>query len=180
MKKIIFIIYAAVIAVTAICAMMFKEYRNIVIDSLIPTGAIIVQFIFGLLIKCDIYYYRGGRLHRMKDTDFKYRKNERGEGEFVESAPYRPAPSEKTRDIMGYSFMLCAVFYIPFIFFFPIGAKWCSPAIFLVSVIVGGLLNIPHEIKEFKAEREAERIRSAALRRELEEQKRREEMGQWK
>lgn len=180
MKKITFIIYASVIAITAICAMIFKERLNIVIDSFIPVGAIIVQFISGLLIKCDIYYSRGGRLYRVNDTDFKYRKNERGEGQFVESAPVRHAPSKKTQDIMGYSLMLCAVFYIPFIFFFSVGAKWCSPAIFLVTSIVGGLLNIPHEIKEFKAEREAERIRSEALRRELEEQKKREELGRLK
>lgn len=180
MKKITFLIYTFVIATTGICALIFKARLNIVIDSLIPVGAIIVQFICGLLIKCDIYYSHGGRLFRLDDTDFKYRKNERGEGKFVESAPARPAPSKKTKDIMGYSLMLCAVFYIPFIFFFPIIAKWSSPAIFFVSSILGALLNIPHEIKKFKAELEDEKIRSEARRRELEEQKKREELGRWK
>ena len=180
MKKITFIIYASVIAITAICAMIFKERLNIVIDSLIPVGAIIVQFICGLLIKSDIYYFHGGRLYRVNNTDFKYRKNERGEGQFVESTPVRHAPSKKTQNVMGYSLMLCAVFYIPFIFFFPIIAKWSSPAIFFVSSILGALLNIPRNIKEFKAELEDERIRSEARRRELEEQKKREELGKWK
>ena len=180
MKKITFITYLSVIAITAICAMIFKERLNIVIDSLIPVGAMIVQFICGLLIKCDVYYSLGGRLYRVNDTDFKYRKNERGEGQFVESAPVRHAPSKKTQDIMGYSLMLCAAFYIPFVFFFPIIAKWSSPAIFFVSSIVGALLNIPRSIKEFKAEIEDEKIRSEARRRELEEQKKREELGRWK
>ncbi|MBR4031397.1 MAG: hypothetical protein IKJ07_01535 [Clostridia bacterium] len=180
MKKITFITYLSVISITAICAMIFKERLNIVIDSLIPVGAIIVQFICGLLIKCDIYYSHGGRLFRLDDTDFKYSKNERGEGKFVESAPARPAPSKKTKDIMGYSLMLCAAFYIPFIFFFSVGAKWCSLTIFVVASIVGGLLNILHVIKKFKAEIEDERIRSEARRRELEEQKKREELGKWK
>ena len=180
MKKITFLIYTFVIATTGICAMIFKERLNIVIDSLIPVGVMIIQFICGLLIKCDIYYSHGGRLFRLDDTDFKYRKNEHGEGKFVESAPARPAPSKKTKDIMGYSLMLCAVFYIPFIFFFPIIAKWSSPAIFFVSSILGALLNIPHEIKKFKDELEDERIRSEARRRELEEQKKREELGRWK
>ena len=180
MKKITFLIYTFVIATTGICALIFKERLNIVIDSLIPVGVMIIQFICGLLIKCDIYYSHGGRLFRLDDTDFKYRKNERGEGKFVESAPARPAPSKKTKDIMGYSLMLCAVFYIPFIFFFPIIAKWSSPAIFFVSSILGALLNIPHVIKKFKAELEDERIRSEARRRELEEQKKREELGKWK
>lgn len=160
--------------------MIFKERLNIVIDSLIPVGVMIIQFICGLLMKCDIYYSHDGRRFRLDDTDFKYRKNERGEGKFVESAPARPAPSKKTKDIIGYSLMLCAVFYIPFIFFFPIIAKWSSPAIFFVSSILGALLNIPHEIKEFKAELEDERIRSEERRRELEEQKKREELGKWK
>jgi hypothetical protein len=180
MKKITFLIYTFVIAITGIFALTFKERLNIVIDSLIPVGVMIIQFICGLLIKCDIYYSHGGRLFRLDDTDFKYRKNERGEGKFVESAPARPAPSKKTKDIIGYSLMLCAAFYIPFIFFFSVGAKWCSPNIFVVASLVAGLLNILHVIKEFKAELEDERIRSEARRRELEEQKKREELGRWK
>ena len=51
MKKITFITYLSVIAITAICAMIFKERLNIVIDSLIPVGVMIIQFICGLLIK---------------------------------------------------------------------------------------------------------------------------------
>ena len=180
MKKITFLIYTFVIATTGICAMIFKERLNIVIDSLIPVGVMIIQFICGLLMKCDIYYSHGGRRFRLDDTDFKYRKNERGEGKFVESAPARPAPSKKTKDIIGYSLMLCAAFYIPFIFFFSVGAKWCSPNIFVVASLVAGLLNILSIIKEFKTELEDERIRSEARRRELEEQKKREELGKWK
>ncbi len=180
MKKISFIIYASVIAATGLSALVFKEYLNIIIDSLIPLGVTVAQICIGLLIKNNIVYLHGGDLYRVRNGDLKYSKNDRGEGEFNVVNSYRRGPGKKAQTILGYAFILAGALSIPIIFFFPITVKWGSIGLILVPMILGSVAAIPADIKETKAAIEEQRALEEQWKKELEEQKRREEMGRWK
>ncbi len=180
MKKLTLIIYTAVIAATGLSALIFKEYLNIVIDSLIPLGVTVAQICIGLLIKNNIIYLRGGDLYRVKSSDFKYSKNDRGEGEFNVVNSHRRGPGKKAQTILGYAFILAGALSIPIIFFFPITVKWYSLGLILVPMILGSVAAIPADLKETKAAIEEQRALEEQWQKELEEQKKREEMGKWK
>ena len=180
MKKLTLIIYTAVIAATGISALVFKDHLNIIIDSLIPLGVTVAQICIGLLIKNDIIYFRGTDLYRVKSNDFKYSKNDRGEGEFKMVNSHRRGPGKKAQTILGHAFILAGALSIPIIFFFPITVKWYSIGLVLVPVIFGSAAAIPADLKETRAAIEEQRAKEDQWKRELEEQKKREEMGRWK
>ena len=180
MKKITFITYLSVIAITAICAMIFKERLNIVIDSLIPVGVMIIQFIGGLLIKCDIYYSHGGKVRLLGNIDFKYQKDERGDGKLEVVDSYRGAVSSRDRLAVGYSFIFGGALSIPFIFFFSVGAKWASTGLLVISSIIGGAAAIFLNFKAMHDDMKKISDKYEKQKKELEEQKKREELGKWK
>lgn len=190
MKKIIFIIYVSVIAVTAICAMIFKESLNIAIDSLVPAGVCLMYFGLGYMLISGSAYFWGGKIRlsymhrsRFSGGDFKYSKNSRGEGSFESPNPdfHSAARNSITNKIVGYIFLISSAATIPIVFFFTLYVKWwASIAIFFASFISALAVNAVVDITVLKKARNAELEKKAAWQRELEEQKKREEMGKWK
>ena len=189
MKKIIFIIYTAVIVATGLCALVFNEKLNIVIDSLVPTGVFLFCFCIGCMLLSGHAYFWGGRIrtttyrYRFVGGDFKYSKDKHRKGSFD---PVNADSESKARRsihnvILGYLFIIFAAVTIPLIFFFTLYVKWwVSLAIFFVSFLSSTAVNAVVDILGWKRGRNAEHAKESAWQKELEEQKRREEMGKWK
>ena len=188
MKKIIFIIYAAVIAATAITALVFNEKLNIIIDSIVPAGVCLLYFCLGCLLLSGRAYFWGGRLritctYRFAGGDFKYSKDKRGKGRFdsVNADSESAARRSITNIISGYLFIISAAATIPLIFFFSLYVKWwASLAIFFVTFISSTAVSAVVDILGWKRTRNAQQAKEAAWQKELDEQKKREEMGRWK
>ena len=181
MKKLIFIIYTAVIVATGLCTLIFKEHLNIVIESLIPLGVTVYNIVFGLLMKNGAVYLSGGRFRSALNSDFKYSKNSRGEGEFEVVDYHRRGAGKKARDVLGYVLILSGELSIPFIFFFSRTAKWGSSIfLILIPLMIGSVAAIIADVNETKAILEEQRAQEKQWEKELEEQKKREELGRWK
>ena len=179
MKKIIFIIYAAVIALTTLMAFCFKQYVFIGAESLIPVIIMASMLFLGYTSYKGKLYYRGGRWRSYSDSfDFKYRKNSEGEGEFqiIDSGGL----PDMTSKILGYTAFIGASLNIPLIIFFSFKVKLFSVGVMLGTYIVGCLIATPFEIMQRKRLKDADAARREQWQKELEEQKRREELGRWK
>jgi uncharacterized membrane protein (DUF106 family) len=74
-----------------------------------------------------------------------------------------------------------AALNIPFVVFFPFGVKIGSGIMVLIlSCIVSIIISGPQDRKEAQKAIEEEKARQAEWKKELEEQKKREELGRWK
>lgn len=187
MKKIIFIIYATVISATFLCALMLKEHLNIVIDSLIPAGVCVLQLYFGWLLVKGYAYISGGKLRwayfrNFYNGDLKFTKNERGKGSFekVGRLSGENEYEKRSRMLSGYVFLIFAAAAIPFIFFFTPRTKFGSLGILLASIVLATVINAVVDMSAVANERKIQRKNDEQWAKELEEQKRREEMGKWK
>ena len=181
MKKLTLIIYTAVIVATGLCALIFKEHLNIVIESLIPLGVTVYNIVFGSLMKNGVVYLSGGRFRSALNSDFKYSKNSRGEGEFEVVDYHRRGAGKKAKDLLGYILVFAGVLSIPFIFFFPITVKWGSSiCLVLFPLMIGSVVAIIADVYEKKALLEEQRAQEKQWKKELEEQKKKEELGRWK
>ena len=179
MKKITFIIYASVIALTGLCALAFSKYLSVNIYSLLPVGIIVYMIYMGFEAFTSRMYYKNGRWRtRSVGFDFKYSKSANGEGNFEVYNPIKSAGL--SNKLMAYSLFLGASLNIPLIFFFDYKIKLFSIGILIVSGLVGGLLALPHDLKAQREIEEAEKAKHEQWERELEEQKKREELGKWK
>ena len=182
MKRIIFIIYTVVIAATILFGLAFKEQIVIGIESLIPIGAMAYMLFVGAINfneKKGYYTYQHGRLkYYHKNVGLKYTKDSNGEGVFQKTNEDE-APDFTSR-ILAYSLFIGAALNIPFIVFFPFEIKLFTIVIFLISCAVSFVISLPHDIKESKKAIEEEKARQAEWKKELEEQKKREELGRWK
>lgn len=180
MKKIIIIIYAVVAVATGLCALVLKDYLNITVFSLFPVGVMLVHIILGLLAKNNVIHFRRGRFYVFSVDDFKYSKNSHGKGEFQSVESNRRDTDKKTQNIIGYGFIIVGALALPFIFFFPIEAKCGCIGLLLIPVIVGRVVDVYATAMKKKADIAMAKARSEQHQRELEEQKKREEMGYWK
>ena len=93
---------------------------------------------------------------------------------------YKTAHSSKERIAVGYTFLLCGAIAIPFIFFFPITAKWASLALFMIPTAIGSAIAIFLNFKELHDDMKMMDKEYEKQKKELEEQKKREELGRWK
>jgi len=82
--------------------------------------------------------------------------------------------------ISSYTVFIGAALNIPLIVFGGLNTKLWSFGIFLLVLILGVILSFPFEYKENKKQIEADEARKEQWKKELEEQKKREEMGRWK
>ena len=180
MKKITFIIYASVIAITAIFALIFKQYVNVHIESLIPAYVFVGMLYAGYSAYRSKSFFRHGRWHTYTHTfDFKYSKDKKGEGEFEIVKP--STPPDKISLICTYSMIWGAAFLIPFIVFFKYEIKmYSSLVVILITALINIFVSLPLVIKETKQAKEAEKAKYEQWEKELEEQKKREELGKWK
>ena len=181
MKKITFIIYAVVAAATGLMALMFKQYINVNIESLLPVcilgGMMYVSY---STYNTKSYYSvaRGRMVHYTEGFDFHYSKDKDGEGSFnIQTNQKAP---KKSNLISAYIEIWGASLNIPLIFLFDYKIKMLSVAVAAVTVIVSLIVTLPADIKEAKEAEKKDRERSEQWKRELEEQKKREEMGRWK
>ena len=186
MKKIVFIIYSAIIAATLLCALFLKQYLNVVIDSLVPTLAFGYMLCVGCLLHGGSAYMSGGRFYmnyRRGLGNAKYYKDDRGKGSFDvdESSIARDRGERKTSLIVGYLYLIMAALTMPLIFFFSLYVKWwASLGIFLGVYILSVVINAAVDITEARIVLKERRRKNEALQKELEEQKKREELGRWK
>ena len=184
MKRIIFIIYALVISATMICASIFSEQIVIGLASLVSIGNMAYMLWQGAVEynkKKGRYYYRDGRLYHYQPSsfDFKYTKDSEGEGVF-ERTNADESPDLTSR-ILAYCMIIGAALNIPFVVFFPFGVKIGSGIMVLIlSCIVSIIISGPQDRKEAQKAIEEEKARQAEWKKELEEQKKREELGKWK
>ncbi len=124
-----------------------------------------------------MYFYGDYTRHTISrnffDIDFKYSKSG-GEGNFHFFRD-KATPGQAIRVVFVYALM--SALEIPFIFFFPYPVKIAvGGAVFIISPLIQLSLeakDFSHRVKTAKSEKKTED-------RELEEQKRREEMGKWK
>ena len=184
MKKVIFIIYTAMIAIMGICALAFREQLNICIDSVIPAAVLAVHLILGVLLLKDVLLWGTSRFHVMLNVntnkDFKYVKDENGEGRLEYMDDRRAACRKKERTAVGYTFLISGALAIPFIFFFPIAAKWVSIALFMIPTFIGSGVAMFFTFKELRDDMKVMDKEYEKQKKELEEQKKLEEMGRWK
>ena len=82
--------------------------------------------------------------------------------------------------ISSYTVFIGASLNIPLIVFGGLYTKLWSFGIFLIVLILSVVLSFPFEYKENKKQIEADEARKEQWQKELEEQKKREEMGKWK
>ncbi len=184
MKKIIFIIYAAVTAVTCFCAFAFEEQLNICLDSLIPMAVLAIHIVLGVLLLGGILYWGGGKVRVAFNTslnsDLKYVRDANGEGRLAYVDDRKATGRVKERTAVGYIFLICGVLAIPFIFFFPVSAKWASIALFMIPTFIGGGVGMFISFKELRDDMKMMDKEYEKQKKELEEQKKREELGRWK
>jgi len=179
MKRITFIIYAVVISATVIGAFAFKQYVNIHLESLIPLSNIGVMLYAGyqMSVSKNIYYKGKWRTYG-DDVDFKYSKDKNGKGHFEVFKPQ--VQTSLSNIISSYTVFIGAALNIPLIVFGGLNTKLWSFGIFLLVLILSAALSFPFEYKENKKQIEADEARKEQWKKELEEQKKREEMGRWK
>lgn len=180
MKKVIFIIYTAMIAITGICALAFREQLNICIDSVIPVAVLAIHLALGALLLKGVLYWGGGKAHVAFNTSIKYVRDKDGEGKLAYVDSRKAACRVKERTAVGYTFLISGALAIPFIFFFPITAKWASIALFMISTFIGSGVAMFFTFKEMRDDMKVMDKEYEKQKKELEEQKKREEMGQWK
>ena len=173
-------VYAAVSVITGMCALMLKEQVNICIDSLIPMAILVIHIALGVLLIKDVIYFYGGKVRMLHNVDFKYKKDERGEGKIEVVDAYKTAHSSKERIAVGYTFLLCGAIAIPFIFFFSITAKWASLALFMIPTAIGSAIAIFLNFKELHDDMKMMDGEYEKQKKELEDQRKREELGRWK
>ena len=179
MKRITFIIYTAVVAATGLFALVFKQYVNVNVESLLPLFTIATMLYAGYKTYVTRNFFYKGRWYSYGDSiDFKYSKNKSGEGSF---SVYKPkAQADLTNIIPAYSMFIGASLNIPLIVFFDYKIKlWCI-GIMLICGTLGFLISLPFDIKKTKEALENDEARSQQWKKELEEQKKREELGRWK
>ena len=82
--------------------------------------------------------------------------------------------------MFGYAYIITGAIPIPAILFFKMTVKWGSIGLILIPLIIGTTLAFVSDMKETKAALEEQMAKEDQWRKELEEQKRREEMGKWK
>ena len=180
MKKIIFAVYAMVTAITCVCAFIFEDQLNIVVDSLIPLGVMVVHVALGILLLKEIAYFYGGKVRMLSNVDFKYKKDERGDGKLEVVDHYRAAHNGKERIAVGYTFLISGAFAIPFMVFFPIATKWASIALFFIPTFIGSGIAIFLNFKGLRDDMKMMGDEYEKQKKELEDQRKREELGRWK
>lgn len=173
MKKTIILICLATAFIVAGIAIFVPQYLSLSIYSAIP---LIAAIYMGVGAAC-MYYYGDFTRHTISrnffDIDFKYSKSG-GEGKF-HFIRDKATPGHAIGFV--YFYIFAAVLEIAFVFFFPYPVKIAvGGAVFIISPLIQLLFQarqFSHRVKAARDEKEAED-------RELEEQKRREEMGKWK
>ena len=183
MKRIILIIYTVVIAATILFGLAFKGQIVIGLESLIPIGEMVYMLWYGAVEynkKKGRYYYRDGRLYHYQPSsfDFKYSKDSEGEGA-LERTHADEAPDPTSR-IFAYCMIIGAALNIPFVALFSYGVKIGGGIVVLIlSCIVGIIISGPQDRKEVQKAIDEEKVRQEQWKKELEEQKKREELGRW-
>ena len=181
MKKTTFIIYASVSVATLIFALAFRQYVNVHIESLAPAFNIVgMLYISYTTYNQKRYYSRAnGRWISYTDGfDFYYSKNKKGEGDF-QVQTHQKTP-QKSNVISAYVIIWGASLNIPLIFLFNYKTKLLCFAVMIVTVLISAIITMPADIKETKEVEAEEKAKSERWKKELEEQKKREEMGRWK
>ena len=144
-----------------------------------PVAVMVYMLLIGYSSYKHRTYFRHGRWHSYSDSfDFKYSKNSKGEGNF-QIIDSRKGP-DIVNLILGYTMFIGASLNIPLIVFGSFIIKMFSVAVMLIALGVGIVASLPIEIKETKQAKEAEKAKYEQWEKELEEQKKREELGRWK
>ena len=177
MKRVIFIVYSTVIFITGICAFAFREQLNINAYSLFPVIVLAINTLLGVLFVKKIAYFMGDRVSLF---DMKYKREQNGDGKLEIVDHYKSGRYQKERTAFGYAFLIAGALSIPFIFFFSNNVKLVSVALFVVIRLIGKLFTLCINILEVRDESKRLNGENIQYQKELEEQKKREEMGQWK
>lgn len=185
MKKIIIIIYAVVIAATGICALTLRDQVNISVDSLFPVSIFVYDLILGILLGFRVLFLHGNRFktRTFMDSDFKYSKSKDGEGsiEMVDRDVKKVRISDRNSQILSSVLLIGGAVSIPFIFLFSFKVKFIATLILLTVVVVAiYLISFISNMIEMKRAVAELKEKEAREQKELEEQRKREEMGYWK
>ena len=160
------IYYATVVAATLLAAVFLNGYVRMNIFSLIPMIDIVVIALYAL---------RTRKYENLQSSLRSLKFSKRGgDSHFQMNAP---AVYDTTFDrLEELVYLVCVPLPLPFVFFFSDNIKLIASAIALCLPFVIPLVWLPlfiRQLQESKREHEQRR-------KELEEQKKREEMGQWK
>ena len=185
MKKIIIFIYAVVIVATALCALTFGDYVDINFGSLFVVAVLAYSLILGLFLGFRVLFLHGTHLktRTLMDSDFKFSKNkgERGSFEIVDRDYKKWSVSDRNSKILSCVLLIGGASAIPFIFLFPFRVKiiasviLCAVVVFTITLIA--FISDAIEMRQLAVKLNE---KSAREKRELEEQKKREELGRWK
>ena len=169
------LIYDAVV-VFAVClaVRLFDEQKKFTMVSLVPLMTI------GWSLYMSIAVRSGNNADEALGT-LKYTKIG-GHGTFLMRSP---AEFDTVRDrLLEFIYLAITPLPAPFIYFFSNEVKAAVSGILFVLpfaiVLLISIAHIPSGIKRARAEREEIERRQEQLERELEEQKKREELGEWK
>ena len=159
--KMLFSYYGIVISLTVLSIAIWGEYANTSLLSLLPLACALI--LIGVAYNTSACVLRGIRL-----TAFSYSIFENDDQHKV---------IDRIETIGQYFCLFGAPLLLPFAFFFPAAAKIATSVSLLVLpfifVFVAGIIA---DIKYFKNAKKEKRKQEA----ELEEQKKREELGKWK
>ncbi|MBQ7335263.1 MAG: hypothetical protein IJW92_02170 [Clostridia bacterium] len=147
-----FIYYSATIFMNIVAAIVFHEYINITIMSIIPV------FVFALML-FQAFYFRHEKIENGFRTAYGSNLNEDEEN--------------RIHTYISNSLFITIPFLVPFALFLPSGVKLISLLIYALGFITGDIVfrikNKSTIHKRFDAEKE-----------ELKRQKENEELGKWK
>ena len=189
MKKTIIIIYSiiysVVIAGAGIFALAFQDQLDVGVGSLLPAAVLAYALTVGLLLRFRVLCLRGNRLRirTFVDFDFKYSKGKDGKGsiDMVDPDSKRVRISDRNSQILSSVLLISGAVAVPFIFLFSFNVK--SVATMILCVVVGGatcLIEVISMVIEIKRAGSEQNGKDSREMQELEEQKKREEMGYWK
>ncbi len=146
------IYYFSTIFINIVAAIIFHEHINISVMSIVPIFVLVLMLFQGL-------YFRNEKIENGFRTAYNSNLNEDEENSIL--------------DYNSNSLFIAIPFLVPFVLFFPSGAKLISLLIYALGFISGGIVfrikNKDTIHKRFEAEKE-----------ELKRQKENEELGKWK
>ena len=181
MKKLTLIVYTVMIVATGLFALTFRQYINVHIESLLPVNILCGMIYVSYSMYNTKSYYsrkRGRMVHYTEGFDFHYAKDKNGEGSFnIQTNQKAP---RKSNVISAYIEIWGASLNIPLIFLFDYKIKMLSVAVAIVTTLAATIVTLPSDIKESREAEKEDKARREQWEMELEEQKKREEMGKWK
>ena len=173
MKKVILIVYAVSAVLAGAVAVIFPQFVDVSIYSVFPFIGAAYMAVGSVFMYCFGEFNRHTLSRRVFGFDFKYSKRS-GKGEF-DVISERGVKAGFSVYVLIYAIISAAA--VPFVIFFPYVVKI---GFALVVLVISPLIQLSIEARAVSQKIKSDVESSEREKQELDEQKKREEMGKWK